>query len=164
MKRIFSFLLTLAMILGLSFSLSEDVAAMELDFAEEQDLDENTIQPRGYYNVTVTDNGKNRYSVYGTTTRAGVNATVTTGFSVSYYYNGTAADQTRVNNYQKSIQASAKVGLSGGGENTLGGTVVRYGASNSYSPGQSYLYNVLLVVGSHSFSCNGGSTSFPTSA
>jgi hypothetical protein len=163
MKRIISILLTLALILGMSFSLSEDVAAKEL-ISEEQELDENSIQPRGYYSVTVTDNGNNRYSVYGNTSRAGVNASVSTGFSVTYYYGGTAADQTRVNNYQKSLHASAKVGLAGGGENTLGGTAARAGASNSYSPGQSYLYTVLLVVGSHRFSCNGGSTSFPTSA
>ena len=126
--------------------------------------EEDEIQPRTTTVKTVTDNGKNRYSVTGYTTRTGKYATVATAFTVSYYYGGTAADKARVDGYTKNITAKAQIGLLGGGSNTLGGSTTRSGSSGSYSPGGNYLYTVLAVVGTHAFSCNGGSTNFPTSA
>jgi len=109
--------------------------------------------------ATVTDNYNNRYYVLGHSTRINKNATVYTGFEVTYYYGGTDEDVARVNAYTKSLTASGFVTLSGGGQNSFGGTVNRTGASNSYSPSQTYIYNVTLVSGTHSFSCQGASWS-----
>ncbi len=64
---------------------------------------------------------------------------VSTGFSVSYYYGGTAADKNRVDNYTKDITASAQIGLLGGGNNTLGGMTSLTGESGGYSPSGTYL-------------------------
>lgn len=133
-------------------------------FAEGNDAQSGEIQPRSDLSKTVTDSGKNRYSVSAHTSKAGKYAIVSTSFKVTYYYGGTAADKTRVNGYTKSLTAKAQVALLGGGGNTLGGTVSRTGASDSYSKAQTYLYSVSAVSGTHGFSCNGGSTSIPTSA
>ncbi|MCH1984503.1 hypothetical protein MCG98_18275 [Ruminococcus sp. OA3] len=133
-------------------------------FAEGNNAQAGAVQPRSDLSKTVTDNGKNRYSVSAHTSRAGKNAIVSTSFSVSYYYGGTATDKARVNGYTKSLTARAQVALSGGGGNTLGGSGSKTGASGSYSKAQTYLYNISAVSGTHAFSCNGGSTSIATSA
>lgn len=110
----------------------------------------------------VTDGDGNRYSITGRTTRTGKKATVYTAFNVTYYYGGTTTDKTKVNNYKKKLTAKATVSLSGGGSNTLGGEDKKTGASNGYSANETYLYSVKGIVGTHKFSCNGGTTSFTT--
>jgi hypothetical protein len=108
---------------------------------------------------TVTDNHGNRYYVFGLSNRLGKTATVRTEYEVTYYYGGTPADVTRVNAYTKTLTARGEVSLSGGGANSFGGTVGRTGAKNSYSPSQTYIYNVTFIGGTHSFSCQGASWS-----
>lgn len=81
---------------------------------------------------------------------------------MTYYYGGTTEDKKEVNSYKKKLTAKATVSLSGGGSNTLGGTENKTGASNGYSANETYLYSVKGIVGTHKFSCNGGTTSFTT--
>jgi hypothetical protein len=119
-------------------------------------------QATNYASGNVKDNGKNKYDVYADCARAAKVASGYTSYSVSYYYGGTQQDKKVVDGYTKSLKASGGVRLSGGGTNTFGGTVSRTGASNSYSPSQTYLYNVTLVSVAHSFSCNGASWSAGT--
>lgn len=109
--------------------------------------------------ATVTDNYNNRYSVLGYSYRLNYDASVYTGYEVTYYYGGTAEDVATVNAYTKSLTASASVVLIGGGQNSFGGTVSRTGASNSYSPSQTYIYYTQYIGGTHAFSCQGASWS-----
>lgn len=132
--------------------------------ADTETNDEKDVQPRTIVSKTVTDSGKNRYSVSGDSSRTGKNALIYTTFKVSYYYGGTTTDKTRVNGYIKNITSKAQISLSGGGSNTLGGSSRRSGSDGSYSPAETYLYKVILVTTTHGFTCNGGSTSFRTSA
>lgn len=106
---------------------------------------------------TVTDNEGNKYSVSGICIRNGKSASVYTGFEVKYYFGGTMKDKERVDNYTKSLKAVGSVTLSGGGRNTIGGTADKTGKDGSYKPSQDFLYNVTMVTGTHSFSCNGAS-------
>lgn len=111
---------------------------------------------------TVTDNEGNRYSVSGICIRNGKSASVQTSFQVQYYFGGTENDKRRVDNYTKSLKAVGTVTLSGGGNNTIGGTEDKKGADGSYKPSQNFLYNVTMVTGAHSFNCNGASWSVST--
>ncbi|UWP60520.1 hypothetical protein [Ruminococcus gauvreauii] len=133
-------------------------------FADGNNAQSGEIQPRSDLGKTVTDRGKNRYYVSAHSSRNGKNVIVQTNFSVSYYYGGTGANKGVVDSYTKNLSVNAQVALHGGGGNTLSGSAGKTGASNSYSKAQTYLYNVSAVSASHGFSCNGGSTSIPTSA
>lgn len=155
MKRIINFALTFCLVAGLLFPLNARAASEEIELYGDS--------PSVSITKKVTDSDGNRYDVTGRTTRTGKQATVSTFFNVRYYYGGTEEDKAEVNGYKKNLTARAQVSLSGGGANTLGGTSAKTGASNGYSANKTYLYSVTGLVGTHKFSCNGGSTSFTTS-
>lgn len=111
------------------------------------------------YTSTVKDSGGNKYYVTGMSTRSSKTANIITSFKVTYYYAGTTAAKTKVNNYSKTLKAQGSVKLNGGGSNSLGGTVKRTGSTSTYSPKVTYLYNLKLVTGTHYFSCNGATWS-----
>lgn len=133
-------------------------------FADGNNVQSGAIQPRSDLSKTVTDREKNRYSVSAHSSRNGKNAIVSTSFRVSYYYSGTPSDKSRIDAYKKNLSVNAQVALQGGGGNTLSGSAEKTGATNSYSRAGTYLYSVSAVSATHGFSCNGGSTSIPTSA
>ena len=101
------------------------------------------------------DSKKNKYKVSGHCERVGKQAAVVTSFQISYYQDG----KNTADGYTKKMKASGKVALSGGGENNFSRTFSKPGAKGTLTASDSYKYNVTLVSGSHSFSCNGGSGS-----
>lgn len=155
----------LAIVLVFSVALPMSVNAAVISDEQLSSYDENTVTPRRVATSrTVTDSGNNRYTVNGTTTVGGASVVISTGYRVSYYYGGTAADKDRVNKYTKSLSAYSNISLSGGGANSLGRSSYtgKTGESNELTYSQAYLYTVVSAVTTHKFSCNGGSISFST--
>jgi len=141
------------------FALSP-IAAYAAEYRRGYDAGKEDAPTRGSASYNVTDYSGNKYYVYGDSSRSGTSASGYTYFSITYYYDGTYG----ANSYTKTLKALGTVSLSGGGSNSFGGTVTRTGGSGSYSPSASYIYNVTYVYVSHSFSCNGASVSFATTA
>lgn len=159
MKKWVSKLLAVVMCFGLLASMPFNASALD-----DNDQDAEVASTSAVTTKTVTDNGNNRYKVSGYTSASGKVGSVYTDSYVSYYYGGTTADKTTVNGYTKKVTAKGSVTLSGGGTNSLGGTKSATGKTVTASYSVSYLYTVVYVAGTHTFSCNGGSTSFTTSA
>ena len=106
------------------------------------------------YLKTVKDSKGNKYSIVGASDRVGKQAAVSTSFAIKYYGDG----KTTAIGYTKKMSASAKVGMSGGANNSLSKSYSKSGAKQAtVRAGDTYLYNVTLVSGTHSFSCNGAS-------
>lgn len=128
--------------------------------AEEQvSTEENEIEPRAMinYSRTLTDSIGNKYAVTGVSERVGKQAGVSTSFTIRTYGDG----HLTANSYPKTMTVSGRVGMIAGANNTLPQkTYSRSGdASARVSSSDTYIYNVSLVTGSHSFSCNGVSCS-----
>lgn len=141
------------------FSITVLENPMTIMAAEKTQVEENEVKPYtvNTFNRTVTDSKGNKYSIIGISERAGKQAGVSTSFFIKTYGDG----HLTANGYKKTMTASGKVGMNTGANNTLSQrTYSKSGdASGKISSSDSYLYNVSVVTGSHTFSCNGASGS-----
>lgn len=152
MKKIPVYMMTVLVMAGMLFGGRNGVMASEL---KKNDESVNRVTPKAAvnYSATVKDSSKNKYKVSGHCERVGKQAAVVTSFKISYYYDG----KDTADKYTKKMTSSGKVGLSGGGENKFSHSESKTGYSGTTKASDSYKYNVTIVSGTHSFSCNGGS-------
>lgn len=147
---------TLIIIFTLCFLFSVNVYANETDISTNE-TEKESVAASTSFSTTVTDRNNNRYRVTGNIAVSGKTVTVSTSYQVAYIGDGLSLDT--VNGYTKYLSAVGNVSMLGGATNTVNtGSVARTGNSNSCSASTNFLYTITSVVGTHTFSCNGGST------
>lgn len=166
-RNVLKKMIGLSMAMCLSFHLTDTCFASEgndegVITVEDNDEGISPLNTSDTMSKTVQDSHGNKYYVTASSNCAGKIVSSATRYDITYYHGGTVEDESRVNNYTKTLTAKGSVSLLGGGSNTYGGTVTRTGKSNYYGTGGDYIYTVVAASCNHGFSCQGATYSTST--